>query len=122
MIAFDIVYLFSGSYIHVLGLTILLCYAQKTRNRVQHWSQMRSWDTRPAWTIGPKGEVRTLSPRVPLVLKAKQDTRRACAFGPKGEARTICLRVPLVQKVNIGYLDCVRYRVLFSGNYIHGLG
>ena len=63
-----------------------------------------------------------MEPRVPLVVKAKQDTRRACAFGPKGEARTICLRVPLVQKVKIGYLDRVRYRVLFSGNYIHGLG
>ena len=83
---------------------------------------MRSGDTWPAWTIGPKGEVRTLSPRVPLVLKVKQDTWRAYAFGPKWEARTICLRVPLVQKVKIGYLDRVRYRVLFSGNYIHGLG
>ena len=75
---------------------------------------MRSWDTRPAWTIGPKGEIRTLSPRVPLVLKVKQDTWRAYAFGPKWEARTICLRVPLVQKVNIGYLDCMRYRSYFQ--------
>ena len=51
--------LYSGSYIHGLGLTILLGYAQKTHNCVHYRSQRRSLDTRPACTIGPKGEART---------------------------------------------------------------
>ena len=116
------IYLFLRTYIHLFSLNILLCCGQKTCICVHYWSQMRSGDTWPAWTIGPKGEVRTLSPRVPFVLKVKQDFLRGYAFGPKWKTRTFCLCVPLVQKVNIWYLDCVRYLVLFLGNYIYGLG
>merc|ERR1711872_1051026 len=39
--------------------------------RVRHRSQRRSYDTRPACAIGPKGEARTLSPRASSVLKVK---------------------------------------------------
>ena len=116
------IYLFLRTYIHLFSLTILLCCGQKTWICVHYWSQMRSGDTWPAWTIGPKGEVRTLSPRVPFVLKVKQDFLRGYAFGSKWKTRTICLCVPFVQKVNIWYLDCVRYLVLFSENYIYWFG